>query len=204
VPVVDDEATDPAAAEDGPVAAAPTTEEQRTVTWYLEVSIVGDVRSGFAALTTPAVLPGPPEVSTGWRASLDDPEEPSSDDVTARTVAGFLDALLAGAGDPERYMAPGVHAAAAEPAPFADVEVATLAIDQLPDDEHRVLAEVWATTPGGTRQAFSYELIVVERLDRLEITQFSGAPSRVAGSADPREPNEATSSGATDGGGRQS
>ncbi len=39
-----------------------------------------------------------------------------------------------------------------------------------------------ATTPGGSIQTLTYELLVVERVDRLEITQFSGAPTLVAGS----------------------
>jgi hypothetical protein len=184
VPVTDENAQDPGAGEDGS-DAPPAAEEERTTTWFLDVPIVGQVDGGLAALTTPAVLPGRPEVSTGWRPSLGDPEPPPADDPTATTVDGFLDALLAGAGDPARYVAPGVAATAADPPPFADIEVMTLAVDQLGEGEYRVLAGVSALTVGGARQQFSYELIVVERVDRLEITQFSGAPTRVAGSADP-------------------
>jgi hypothetical protein len=184
---------DPAAGEDGAAAAVPAAEEDRTTVWYLDVPIVGQVDGGLAALTTPAVLPGRPEVSTGWRPSLGDPQPPADGDPTASKVDGFLGALLTGAGDPERYVAPGVTARPADPAPFADIEVTALAVDQLAEGEYRVLAEVSALTIGGARQRFSYELVVVERVDRLEITQFSGAPTMVAGSADPSESEDQSS-----------
>jgi hypothetical protein len=65
-----------------------------------------------------------------------------------------------------------------------------------------VLAHIKATTPGGARQMFSYELVVVERVDRLEIVQFSGAPTMVAGTAAPPEPEGADDEdGADDEGG---
>jgi len=182
VPVVDPD--DPAAAED---AAEPET-ERHTSTWYLEVPIVGDPQTGLLALTRPSVLPGPPTPSTGWRASVNRPVTPGEDDATVETVEGFLDALLAGSGDPGRYVAPGVQVRAAAPPPFADTAVVDVAIDQMREGEYRVLAQIKATTPGGARQMFSYELVVVERVDRLEITQFAGAPTLVAGSAQPAPP----------------
>ncbi len=193
VPVVAEDAEDPAAAEDGPVAnqADPAAgEQEQTVLWLLDVPIVGQVDGGLVALTTPAVLPERPAVSTGWEPSLTDPQPPAVDDATASTVEGFLDALLAGAGDPDRYLEPGLELAPAEPAPFTDVEVVTLAVDEMEEGEYRVLAEVAALTAGGARQRFSYELVVVERVDRLEVTQFSGAPSLVAGSPEPPESEE--------------
>ena len=182
VPVVDE--NDPAA---GEVPGAEQATERRTSTWYLEVPIVGNPESGLLALTRPSVLPGPPTPSTGWQASVNDPVQPSADDPTLETVEGFLDALLAGNGDPGRYVAPRVEVTAASPPPFADTEVVDLAIDELKEGEFRVLAEIKATTPGGARQMFSYELVVVERVDRLEITQFSGAPTMVAGTAQPAD-----------------
>jgi uncharacterized membrane protein YgcG len=179
VPVVDPD--DPGAGEDG---GGERTERQ-TRDWYLEVPIVGDPEKGLLALTAPAVLPAAPTSSTGWEASVHDPVKPSDDDATLRTVQGFLEALLAGTGDPGRYVAPRVHVTPAAPPLFEDVEVVDLAIDKLHEGEYRVLARIDATTPGGARQQFSYELVVVERVDRLEITQFSGAPTMVAGSARP-------------------
>ncbi len=185
VTVVDRNTTDPAAGEDGNTAAEAPNHKRRSLTWYVEVPIVGDAKGGLAALTTPAVLPGLPPVSTGWRPSLNAPDAPSADDPTAQTVRGFLTALLTGTGDPERYVAPGVDVTAADPPLFANIDVADMATDQLDDTRYRVLAQVWATTPGGARRRLSYELVVVKRVDRLEITQFSGAPTMVAGSAEP-------------------
>lgn len=190
---------DPAAGED-PGTATQQTEERRTSVWYLEVPIVGDPEKGLLALTTPSVLPGPPQASTGWQASVHEPVKPNADDPTLETVEGFLDALLAGTGDPGRYVAPRVKVTPANPPPFSDIEVVDVATDQLHEGEYRVLARIKALTPGGARQLFSYELVVVERVDRLEITQFSGAPTMVAGSAQPPEdPGAADQSDTTTG-----
>jgi hypothetical protein len=112
-------------------------------------------------------------------------EEPQPDDPTAATVEGFFDALLAGDGDPARYTAPRVELTPANPPLFVDTTVVDLAIDEMTTGEFRVLARISATTEGGSTQLFSYELVVVERVDRLEVAEFSGAPSRVAGSPQP-------------------
>jgi hypothetical protein len=185
VTVVDQNTADPAAGENGDPAAEPAHPRRRQLTWYVEVPIVGDAEGGLAALSTPAVLPGLPKVSTGWRPSINALDAAGSDDPTAKTVTEFLTALLTGDGDPERFVAPGVEVTAADPPLFASIDVADLATDQLDDGRYRVLATAWATTPGGARRLVSYELIVVKRVDRLEITQFSGAPTMVAGSATP-------------------
>ncbi|HEV7759126.1 MAG TPA: hypothetical protein VGO78_09060 [Acidimicrobiales bacterium] len=199
VTVVDE--TDPGAGEDPNAVNASNDSERRTSIWYLEVPIVGNPETGLLALTTPSVLPGPPVAETGWTPSVNEPVKPNPDDPTLQTVEGFLDALLAGTGDPSRYVAPRVKVTPANPPPFADTEVVDVAIDQLGEGEYRVLARVKATTPGGARQMFSYELVVVERVDRLEITQFSGAPTMVAGTAEPPEPENADGEdGADDGG----
>lgn len=180
-PIVDP--NDPAAGENG---AEPERGRQTSI-WYLEVPIVGDPETGLLALTRPSVLPGPPTPTTGWRASLNAPTEPGDDDPTVQTVEGFFDALLAGSGDAGRYVAPGLEVTPADPPPFTDTEVVDVAVDKLGEGEYRVLAQIRATTPGGARQIFSYELVVVERVDRLEITHFAGAPTRIAGSARPEQ-----------------
>jgi hypothetical protein len=185
VPVAD--GNDPAAGEDGGGSGDRET-ERRTTKWILEVAIVGDVERGLMALTAPAVLPAGPVATTGWRPSVNEPKPPATDDPTAATVEGFFDAVLAGDGDPSRYVAPRVAIEAADPPPFADTEVVSLAADEMTDGQYRVLAMIRAITPGGSHQMFSYELIVVERIDRLEIIQYSGAPTLVAGSAQPPEP----------------
>jgi hypothetical protein len=188
VPVVTgppDESSGPVEPPSGGGPAPAGGADQQTTTWYLEVPVVGQADGGLVALTAPAVLPAPPDVETGWRPSFGDANPPAADDPAARTAEGFLEALLAGAGDPDRYVAPGLTVTPADPPPFVDVEVVSLAVDELGEGEFRLLAEVSALTASGARQRFSYELVVVERVDRLEITQFAGAPTRVAGSAAP-------------------
>jgi hypothetical protein len=162
---------------DGAAEAEPETVSSR---WYLEVAIVGDVGGGLAALTTPAVVPGPPGVSTEWEASVEPLRSPG-DGVLALTVEGFLGALLADGGDPSRYMAPGVEIDTLDTAPFVAVDLVKMSEDELDDGMTRVLAEVTATTPGGTRTRLTYELMLTEWADRWEIASFSGAPSIVVG-----------------------
>ena len=146
-------------------------------TWYIQVGIVGDVDGGLAALTTPAIMPSLPEVSTGWRPSTERAARPSEGDPLGTTVAGFLDALLAGGGDPSRYVAPGRIVSAAQPALFAELELVDMSVDQLADGETRVLARTLGTTPGGTGLHFSHEIRLVERDGRWEVVGFSGSPT---------------------------
>jgi hypothetical protein len=159
-------------------AGVPSDEvEPAESTWFVQVGIVGDVSGGLAALTTPSVMPTVPDVSTDWRPSGGRAVRPTEGDPAATTVAGFLDALLANGGDPARYIAPGRTVEAADPAPFTELELAEITVEQLAEGESRVLANVLGTTPGGTDLHFSYELILVERDGRLEVSRFSGAPT---------------------------
>lgn len=154
--------------------------EQRPSTWFVEVAIVGDAGGGLAALTAPAVVPAPPEVTTGWKPSAERPRS-ADDGPLSTTVQGFLDALLAGGGDPSRYMAPGREVSAVSPSPFELVELVELSADELPDGTTRVLAEVVATTPGGTTTGLTYEIVLEEWADRWEVAQFAGAPTLLVG-----------------------
>lgn len=160
------------------VEVDPATGEGETAEsiWYVELAIVGDVAGGLAALTTPAVVPAPPEAETDWRPSTHRPTT-AGDEPLATTVEGFLGALLAGGGDPSRYLAPGLEVTAISPAPFETVELLEMAVDDLGTGELRALATVAATTPGGTSTHLSYEIVLVERSDRWEISRFAGAPT---------------------------
>ncbi|HEX8803230.1 MAG TPA: hypothetical protein VF743_03520, partial [Acidimicrobiales bacterium] len=155
--------------------------EERQAAWYVQVGIVGNVNGGLAALTTPAVVPPPPHATSQWQASATSPDAPAADDPVAAATQGFLDALLAGDGDPSRYMAAGVTADPADPAPFEQIEVAEIAVDDLGDGRIRIYANALATTPGGASQYFTYELIASRRVDRWEIESYSGAPTLVLG-----------------------
>jgi hypothetical protein len=158
------------------------TIEQLRATWYMEVAIVGDVDGRLLALTAPAVVPAPDGAVADWRASVEAPRE-AGDGLLAETVEGFLGALLADGGDPSRYLAPGGEIEAMTPAPFIAVELVAMTAEDYEDGQTRVLAEIVATTPGGTRTRLTYELMLGEWADRWEITRFSGAPSVVVAPA---------------------
>ncbi|HET6953116.1 MAG TPA: conjugal transfer protein [Acidimicrobiales bacterium] len=148
-------------------------------TWYVEVAIVGDVNRGLAALTTPSVVPPPSAVASGWAATDTPYEQPDPADPMAETVEGFLAALLAGAGDAAPYLAAGVDIPALDPVPFAKLELAEMSSFELDEGRMRVMAQVRVETPGGALTYFGYELILTQRLDRWEVSQFAGAPSLV-------------------------
>jgi hypothetical protein len=170
---MDQEATTTTAG-DGP----PPSAETESV-WYVEVAIVGDVGGGLAALTTPAVVPAPPGAPEGWRAAAEPFAQPSPDDPVGSAVDGFLGALLAGDGDPSRYLAAGVEVEAADPAPFASIDLTEMAVFDMEEGKVRVLAHAMATTEGGAHKYFGYELMLTRRVDRWEVTHFSGAPTLV-------------------------
>lgn len=198
---------------------------QPATVWYVDVGIVGDPEGGLAALTTPAVVPAPPGVSTDLRPSAPLPGPPAEDDPVAGTVEGFLNALLAGDGDPSRYLAPRVTMTAANPAPFVDVELLEMAVEEVDRDQAseqdpeqareeegdiRIWATVRGTTAGESSQVLAYELVAVERVDRWEILELSGAQTverseereqREPSSDEPAEdPDEDTTTTGADGG----
>jgi hypothetical protein len=143
-----EEAADPEAeAEDAaeevvapPGPDAEDEEESGPVTWYVEVGIVGSVADGLAALTTPAVMTAPPPVSDEWRRSGVDGRTPERDDPIVDAIDGFLDAMLTGSGDPARYAAPGLEVTSLDPAPFSEVSVLEMALEDLDGGEVRAWA----------------------------------------------------------------
>lgn len=146
-------------------------------TWYVEVGIVGEVGKGLRALTTPGVLPAPPGVESPWRPVYSDTYTPEPDDDLASAAEGFLNALLAGNGDPSRYLAPHVDMRAADPAPFAELQIDEMAAEEGDDGEVRVWVQATATTRGEVVHVVAYELEVVERVDRWEVREIWGAPT---------------------------
>jgi hypothetical protein len=182
-PPLDDDAT---AAE---ITAYEAAAEPRLATWYVEVGIVGEVDDALKALTTPAIVPPPVLDEAQWLPSALPTEIPGADDRIAATVEDFLNALLAGRGDPGRYLAHNVTIPAVTPAPFAGVTVLELSGIPLEDDDDAdvrlwVLAEV--ETASGTSHTVGYEIRAVENIDRWEIVSIWGAPS-----VDPRPEDEA-------------
>ena len=170
------EVTEPAAEVD----AAGDPAEPAVATWFVEVGIVGAPDAGLAALTTPAILPGPPPVAEEWGRSDRGARTPDGDDPLVATVQGFLRALLTGEGDPSRYLPPGETISAADPPPFAELVVLEMAvIGDAEDGEVRVWTQVQVTTPGGARRVVAYEVVASQRVDRWEIVELSGVPTLV-------------------------
>jgi len=152
-------------------------EELPPTTWYVEVGIVGSVSKGLKAITTPAVVPAPQGIPDGWRTAAPNTEAPENDDRVAATVEGFLNALLAGKGDPGRYLAPRVEMQAADPAPFTELVLTELAVVELDNGDIRIWALARVTTPGDSTHTVGYELEATQRIDRWEILSVWGAPA---------------------------
>jgi hypothetical protein len=157
-----------------------------TLSWYVEVGIVGDPTGALAALRTPAVLPTPPSVEDGWTTIAADIRQPGLDSPEADTIEGFLQGFLAGEGDPSRYLAPdarpGLHGPA-EPL-FTDLSLVALAVEDEDDGAIRAQAFVEARTIGGSAQIMAYELVAEWRGDRYEVRELWGAAS-LRGSPEP-------------------
>lgn len=147
-------------------------------TLYVEVGIVGDPSRGLVALRTPAVMPAPLGVDPdGDWSSTDEPwESRSEEDPLARTIDEFLDALMAGEGNPDRYVASG-NIEPINPAPFDDVQVDEVAVEELEEGVYRVQARVTGTTEVGIDQALAYQLEVRLNGDEYEILSHWGSPT---------------------------
>jgi hypothetical protein len=171
-----DVSDDPA---DAGLAGDPLAEAPATTTWYVEVGIVGDVESGLAALTTPAVLPAAPPAPEGWRR--DDRGVPLvEDDEQYATVEGFLRALLMGQGDPSRYMPPGQSIETPAHPPFVGVEIEAMTMAGVPEDGRvQVWVEADVETEGGVHRLVAYQVDMAAREGRWEVAAVSGVPTTV-------------------------
>lgn len=151
-------------------------------TWYVEVGVVGDPSSGLRAHRTPAIMPPPPAVADD-RSSTSEPWRlADQQDDLVQTIDGFLDALLAGRGDPDRYFVEELDVRAIEPAPLEDVFVQEVAVQELDDDVTRVQAKVTGFTEAGGEQPLAYELDVRWTGQEYEILRQWGSAT-LAGSA---------------------
>ena len=133
---------------------------------------------GFVATTLPAQVPAPP--------TLDLPElvieflnAPTSAEIEpiAEALGGFFRALLAGAGDIERYVRPNTHLAPISPAPFATIDVRSLGARPEVEDPNRLLVrvEIRATDTAGNAQVMQYTVTVAQRAERWEVVELVAA-----------------------------
>lgn len=146
--------------------------------WYVEIGIVGDAAGGLAAVRAPAVVEEPPSARDS-AAPVGDATtaRPDPDDPLVSLIAGFLDAWLAGGGDPSRYVVNGATLPAVDPPPFASMELRSIGVEELGEDGVRAQVDVLATTPSGNRQSMAYELYARESGTRWELYEVSGAPT---------------------------
>ncbi|MFI6494321.1 conjugal transfer protein [Streptomyces sp. NPDC050564] len=143
------------------------------VRYYAVPVAANHAGSSFAVMGAPAVVAGPARAATPKSAY--GVTVPSGD--LSSAVGEFLAAYLTGAGEVDRYLAPGVKLSAVTPGPYAAVTVAQVfavdkvaAAEQVPADgsEVRILAEVEARDEDG-RWPLAYELALKARSGRWEV-----------------------------------
>jgi hypothetical protein len=166
--------------QDGHGGQSGQDEQREEVTWFVEVGIVGDPRTTLTALRTPAIVPEPPPAEQGWASTTQRWQVPGPGDDLAQAVSGFLNALLAGEGDPGRYAASGVDISAVDPPPLQSVAIDQLAIEDLEDGRLRVQARVTGAVSEDQEQPLAYELVVRWRDDRYEVLQLWGSSTLAA------------------------
>lgn len=139
------------------------------------VPVVADRAGGsFTVTGAPGVVAGPVRADapqSPYRVSVPDGDLSSS-------VGEFLSAYLAGAGEVDRYLAPGVRLSAVTPAPYSRVMVQQVrAVEEAAAAEKvavdgtavHVLVEVEARDEDG-RWPLAYELALTARSGRWEVT----------------------------------
>ena len=111
----------------------------------------------------------------------------------ASTASGeFLAALLTGTGDVTRYVSPGTQISAITPAPYAEVRIRNLLVDQdpadLPEepangDELHELVTAEARSSAGQAISVQYSLTLTAREGRWEVRAMEPAPRLAADQA---------------------
>ncbi|MFD7283494.1 conjugal transfer protein [Streptomyces sp. NPDC059862] len=142
---------------------------------YFAVPVAADASgSSFAVTGAPGVVAGPARAAVAqspYGVSV-----PSDGDLTS-AVGEFLAAYLTGAGEVDRYLAPGVKLTAVSPAPYTTVTVQQVsaaeeaaAAEQVPADgtEVRVRVQVEALDDAG-RWPLAYDVGLTARSGRWEV-----------------------------------
>ncbi|MCX4617924.1 conjugal transfer protein [Streptomyces mirabilis] len=152
---------------------------------YYAVPVAADpAATSFTVTGAPGVVAGParteaPKSSYGVTV-------PEGD--LSSAVGEFLAAYLTGAGEVDRYLAPGVRMSAVSPAPYTTVSVQQVsaveeaAAGQVPADgtKVRVLVQVEARDSGG-RWPLGYELTLKARSGRWEVAALESGTARDGG-----------------------
>ncbi|MFF3876725.1 conjugal transfer protein [Streptomyces sp. NPDC001978] len=150
--------------------------------YYAVPVAVGGAGASFTVTGAPGVVAGPD------RAEVPKPAfgvtVPEGD--LSSAVGEFLAAYLTGAGEVDRYLAPGVTLAPVSPAPYTAVTVqqvsaveATAAAGQAPADGTTVHIHVAVEARDGTgRWPLAYELTLTARSSRWDVAAFQSGTAR--------------------------
>ncbi|WP_306191652.1 conjugal transfer protein [Streptomyces sp. MK5] len=142
---------------------------------YFVVPVATDHTGGsFTVTGVPAVVAGPAGAAVA--TSPYGVAVPSGSDL-ASAVGEFLGAYLTGAGEVDRYLAPGVKLASVSPAPYTAVTVQQVmavekaaAAEQVPADGTTVRVRAAVEARDGTgRWPLAYELVFRSRSGRWEV-----------------------------------
>lgn len=153
---------------------------------YYAVPVAAD-RAGASFMVTgaPGVVAGPARAEVP--KSVYGVSVPEGD--LSSAVGEFLAAYLTGAGEVDRYLAPGVQLTAVSPAPYTTVSVQQVsaveeaaAAEQVSADgtKVRVLAQVEARGAGG-RWPLAYELTLTARSGRWEVSALASGTAHSGG-----------------------
>lgn len=147
--------------------------------------------AGMAVVGLPAPIAAPVRETTPVKLPYKEQVEPTS---AARvTVEAFLGAYLAGSGEIDRYLTPGVEISAITPAPYMNLIVRDVSSDVEASDTPstgavlHVLAVLEVTSASGQQLTTTYTLTLTARDGRWETTSVDLTPleSAAVGSADP-------------------
>jgi hypothetical protein len=154
---------------------------------YFVVSVTADASgASFAVTGAPGAVAGPARAAVGkspYGVSL-----PSDGDLSL-AVGEFFGVYLTGAGEVDRYLAPGVKLSPISPAPYTAVAVQRVsaveeaaAAEKVPADGTavRVLVQVEARDSGG-RWPLGYELTLKARSGRWEVAALESGTARDGG-----------------------
>ncbi|MEU6511018.1 conjugal transfer protein [Streptomyces sp. NPDC046942] len=156
-----------------------------SVRYYTVPVAAGRDGASFTVSGAPCVVAGPARAAvpaSPYRVSVPDGD-------LSLAVSQFLSAYLTGAGEVDRYLAPGVKLSAVSPAPYTAVSVQQVsaveqapAAGQVPADGTtvRVLAQVEARDSSG-RWPLAYELTLKARSGRWEIATLESGTAQDGG-----------------------
>ncbi|WP_406436493.1 conjugal transfer protein [Streptomyces sp. NBC_01613] len=153
---------------------------------YYAVPVVSDsTGASFTVTGAPGVVAGPARAEVAKSSyAVTVPEGDLSS-----AVGQFLSAYLTGAGEVDRYLAPGVQLTAVSPAPYSAVAVQEVssveeaaAAEQVPADGTtvRILASVEARDATG-RWPLAYELTLKARSSRWEVAALQSGTAQDGG-----------------------